>query len=283
MEALYTSCERVHTTPRGAVRYWVTNPSAPNGSPNQAPSGEESGIVLVFLHGMTANHDMFVPQIAGFADRYRTVAWDAPLHGASRPYADFSYAHAADDLRGILDAEGIDRAVLVGQSMGGFISQEFIARYPERVRAFVAIDSCPYDERYYSKSDLWWLRRMGWMMRLYPGRTLVNAIAKQSCETEAGRAAMRAMLSIYGKRELCDLTGVCYRAFADEHRDVDLPLPVQLIVGDRDRTGKVRFYNSEWHEHAAHPLAVIEGAGHGSNMDDPRAVNRVIERFLDSL
>lgn len=283
MKPLYAPSERVLATHRGAVRYWVTKPSVPRTSPGQVPGEEEEGIVLVFLHGMTANHDMFASQISWFAERYRTIAWDAPLHGASRPYDDFSYAHAAEDLRGILDAEGVDRAVLVGQSMGGFISQEFIARYPDRVCGFVAVDSCPYDSRYYSKSDLWWLRQVGWMMRLYPARTLANSIAKQTCETEAGRAAMRSMLSIYDKGELCNLTGTCYQAFVDEHRNVELPLPVQLIVGDRDRTGKVRLYNSEWSAHGAHPLAVIEGAGHGSNMDDPRAVNRVIERFIDDL
>lgn len=306
-------------TPRGTVRYWTARPDRVGGASGNegivgeaeprvrwldcgeaAPSGVEpqvalpavdgiaaseakSGATLVFLHGMTATHEMFAAQFARFAAQYPLIAWDAPLHGASRPYRDFSYAHAADDLAAILDAEGVQRVVLIGQSMGGFIAQEFIERYSHVVCGFVAIDSCPYDERYYSKSDLWWLRQVGWMMRLYPHGALVRAIAAQTCETEAGRDAMRSMLSLYGKRELCELTGICYQAFVDEHRDVAFPFPVQLIVGDRDRTGKVLLYNREWTARAGHPLAVIEGAGHGSNMDDPAAVDGVIEQFLDSV
>ncbi|MEZ4510054.1 MAG: hypothetical protein R2881_10730 [Eubacteriales bacterium] len=41
-----------------------------------------------------------------------------------------------------------------GQSMGGYLVQSFLLRYPEMALAFVAIDTCPYGLRYYSKSDL---------------------------------------------------------------------------------------------------------------------------------
>ena len=100
-------------TKQGAVYYWVSE----NWDPEQD--------TLVFLHGMTGDHTMFAPQMDEFRD-YNLVAWDAPAHGVSRPYGEFSYPNAARALRDILTAEHVQAAVLIGQSMGGFLAQAFL-------------------------------------------------------------------------------------------------------------------------------------------------------------
>ena len=58
---------------------------------------------LFFLHGLTASHALFEQQIPHFEDNYNVVVWDAPAHGLSRPYADFTYEKAANDALKILD------------------------------------------------------------------------------------------------------------------------------------------------------------------------------------
>lgn len=113
----------------------------------------------------------------------------------------------------ILDAENINTVVLIGQSMGGYISQSVIKRYPERVAAFIAIDSSPYGEEYYSKSDKWWLKQIGWMSSLYPLSGLRKSIAKGVTVTKFAFDNMKEMLEEYDKKELCNLMGVSYLAF----------------------------------------------------------------------
>ena len=108
---------------------------------------------LFFLHGLTANHTMFEQQFSAFEDTCNIIAWDAPAHGESRPYLDFTYENASNGIKKILDECMISNVVLIGQSMGGFIAQAFICRYPETAKAFVSIDSTPYGD-YYSKSVL---------------------------------------------------------------------------------------------------------------------------------
>ena len=85
--------EKLLPTPRGAIHYWVSRGGDP-----QAPG-------LVFCHGLMADHSMWEPQVKAFAGRRTLIAWDAPLHGASRPYRDFDYRRAGEDLLAILDAD----------------------------------------------------------------------------------------------------------------------------------------------------------------------------------
>lgn len=56
--------------------------------------------------------------------------------------------------------------------------------------------------------------------------------------------------------------------------------PVLLIVGEKDRTGKVKSYNKEWAKRTGFPLVWIQNAAHNSNVDNPHMVNSSIMTFL---
>ena len=237
---------------------------------------------LFFLHGLTGNHTMFEQQFPAFAADYNMIVWDAPAHGESRPYREFTYENAANGMKRILDECEAAAVILIGQSMGGFISQAFICRYPEMVKGFVAIDSTPYGE-YYSRSDLWWLGQIEWMAKLFPVKLLKSAMAKQNAATETGRLNMAAMIDIYGKPELCHLMGIGYAGFLEDNRVCEIPCPVLLIVGEKDHTGKVKTYNREWAKRTGYPLKWVSDAAHNSNVDNPAAVNEMIMDFIKDL
>ena len=100
-----------------------------------------SGPVIVFSHGLLMDHTMFEPQVSAFAGSARVVTWDERAHGATRAPGPFSYWDSADDLWGLLDHLGIDRAVLAGMSQGGFISLRAALSQPERVEALILMGS----------------------------------------------------------------------------------------------------------------------------------------------
>ena len=257
-------------TSYGDVHYWISGNLIAD------------RITLFFLHGLTASHDLFNGQIDYFTDRYNILAWDAPAHGASRPYEDFTYEKAALAAKQILDDNGIREAVFIGQSLGGFITQSVIKRFPDVVKGFVSIDSTPFGEKYYSGSDRWWLRQIEWMSGLYPDKTLRKAIAKQCTTTDHAYKNMLNMHSVYSKKELCHLLGIGFAGFLEDNSDIKINCPVLLIVGRKDKTGKVQSYNRQWSEDLGVPITWIENAAHNSNDDDPEAVNRAIEEFLNS-
>ena len=225
---------------------------------------------------------MFEQQFPFFEDAYNIIAWDAPAHGESRPYLRFTYENASDGLKKILDECGVSNVVLIGQSMGGYIAQAFICRYLEMVQAFVSIDSTPYGD-YYSKSDKWWLRQIGWMSKLFPEKLLKSSMATQNALTEIGRSNMASMIEGYRKAELCKLMGIGYGGFLDDNRICELPCPVLLIVGEIDNTAKVKAYNKEWAKRTGYPLVWISNAAHNSNVDNPSVVNETINGFIENL
>ncbi len=171
-------------TSYGDVHYWISE------------NLNADRITLFFLHGLTAGHDLFKGQLEFFSNRYNILTWDAPAHGASRPYDDFTYEKAALAAKQILDDNGISEAVFIGQSMGGFITQSVIKRFPDVVKGFVSIDSTPFGEKYYSGSDRWWLRQIEWMSGLYPDKVIRKAIAKQCTTTDRAYTNMLEMFAI---------------------------------------------------------------------------------------
>lgn len=261
--------EKNYVCPRGTVRYWVSH------------SGH--GVPLVLLHGLTVDHTLFTPQVAAFDGTHPLLIWDAPGHGASRPYENFTYPNLAEDLHGILLAERFPRAVLIGQSMGGFVAQAFIRRWPEMAAGFISVDSCPLGHLYTTRPERWLLRQMGWMTRLYPYPILVDAMARRSTCTRDARESTRMAMSAYTKDELCTLMGVAYSAYTQEDTPVEISCPALLLVGEHDRLGKVRAYGRAWSKKTGIPLRVVCGAAHIANYDRPDEVNRLIAEFAVSL
>ncbi len=263
--------EKVLKTHKGVIHYWY------------AKNEDKNANTVFFLHGLTADHSMFEEQIACFKEEYNVLAWDAPAHGKSRPFETFSFEDSSEYIRDIINECSIDKAVFVGQSLGGYFSQSFIKRYPERVKGFVSIDSTPYGHTYYSKLDIWILKRIEWMAMCYPLRWMKRAMAKRVSVSKRAYDNMMQMLSIYEKRELCHLMGLGYAGFLQDNCDLEIPCPVQLIYGEKDRTGKVKDYNREWAKRTHYPLQIINDAAHNANVDNPQAVNDCIRSFLATL
>ncbi len=238
---------------------------------------------LFFLHGLTADHSMFDAQIPAFEREYNLLTWDAPAHGRSRPFAEFRFADTAGYMKSILDGNGAERVILIGQSLGGYLAQSFIKRYPDRVKGFVSIDSTPYGSGYYSGFDVWILKQVEWMAHLYPLRWMKKAMAKQVSATGKAYDGMMRMLSPYGKDELCHLMGLGYAGFLEDNCELKIPCPVLLILGEKDRTGKVARYNRAWAERTGYPLRIVRDAAHNANVDRPEEVNDLIRGFLSEI
>jgi pimeloyl-ACP methyl ester carboxylesterase len=110
------------------------------------------GPPVVLLHGLTATH-RYVVHGSRHLERggHRVVAYDARGHGESAPGPAYDYGSLADDLVGLLDDRGIDRAVLAGASMGAHTALRVALEHPERVAGLVVITPASHPD---SPSDL---------------------------------------------------------------------------------------------------------------------------------
>src|SRR3954452_14693651 len=103
------------------------------------------GIPVVFVHEFAGDHRSYEPQLRHFARNYRCIAYNARGYPPSDvPDADaYSQDRARDDIRSVLDGLRIDRAHVVGISMGGFATLHFGFAYPDRARSLV-VAGCGY-------------------------------------------------------------------------------------------------------------------------------------------
>jgi pimeloyl-ACP methyl ester carboxylesterase len=99
-----------------------------------------AGVPLVFVHEFAGDYQSWHLQVRFFARRYRTIAYNArgyPPSDVPESPAAYSQDQAVEDIRGMLDALGIDRAHICGLSMGGYATLHFGIRHPERARSLV--------------------------------------------------------------------------------------------------------------------------------------------------
>lgn len=255
----------------GEVHYWISRPK------------DVSKGTIVFTHGLTADHTMFEKQVEHFQDEYTLVTWDVPLHGQSIPYEDFSYENTAKDLNSIVDNENLEKVCLVGMSMGGYPSQVFAHMYPEKVQCFIALDTTPFGADYYSKFDLWGLSKVKPMAKMFTDKTLRKSMAKSISTTDYSYNKMIEILAPSSKEQIIEQMDIAYGKFAQENKDLNLSCPVLILLGDKDRTGKVKQYCIKWAERTGYPLHIIKDASHFSNGDKPEEVNAEIEQFIESV
>lgn len=238
---------------------------------------------IVFTHGMTADHTMFDKQVECFTKEYKIIVWDVPLHGESRPYEDFSYYNVAQELNCILNTEKINKIILVGQSMGGYVCQEFAIQYPDKVIAFVAVDTNPFGHYYYSKWERCILRKIASMSSWFPYNMLIKSIAKGATKTEYAYQNLYNSISKLSKKEIIFIMNMAYGAFLNRKETAKFEFPVLLIVGDSDNTGYVKKYNQKWSAKEGYPLKIINNAAHNSNVDNYEEFNYVVAKFLSKL
>jgi len=108
-------------------------------------AGPEDAPAVVLLHAIATSSELWEPQMATWAERFRVVAVDLPGHGASpltqEPHSLDAYARS---VLATMDALNLERWALVGLSFGSSISQRLAVQAPERVRALVLAAGVAY-------------------------------------------------------------------------------------------------------------------------------------------
>ncbi|QLB51190.1 alpha/beta hydrolase [Streptococcus sanguinis] len=243
---------------------------------------------LIFLPGLTADHRLFDKQIEYFKDKYRVLVWDAPGHASSYPFKlDFSLFDMAKWLDGIFVNEGIERPIIIGQSMGGYVGQVYAQLFPEKLKGLVTIDSPSLQRNYYTAMELWLLKNMEAIYRIYPWKSLLKSGPKSVSTTDYGRKLMYDMMMVYdGNQErYARLAGYGYKIFSEaveKRLSYEVKCPQLVICGKEDRAGSCIRYLKAYERNTGKSVQWIDKAGHNSNTDQPDIVNRLIDEFLNN-
>ncbi|HEU5017380.1 MAG TPA: alpha/beta hydrolase [Pseudolabrys sp.] len=111
------------------------------------------GTPIVFVHEFASDHRGWEPQMREFGKRYRCIAYSARGYIPSDVPSDpgvYTYKHVMADCIAVLDHLGIDKAHLIGLSMGGYTSLQVALNHPQRVRSMVLAGAGSGSERWYT-------------------------------------------------------------------------------------------------------------------------------------
>jgi pimeloyl-ACP methyl ester carboxylesterase len=236
------------------------------------------GSPVLLGHGYSATGHMWDGQRAALGDHYRIISWDMRGHGQTESPSDpaqYSAALTVADMCALLRHCGIERAVVGGLSLGGYVSLAFYLAHPEMVRALVICDSGPG----YRNAEA----RAAWNARAYERAAELEA---KGLDALAGRS--REMREAMGHH--ASAQGLAHAArgmLAQEGSAVidglaTIKVPTLIIVGDQDQPFLAPCEYMAKKIPGAR-LEVIAGAGHASNLDQPVAFNRVLSDFLRGL
>lgn len=256
-----------------------------------------SGPPLVLIHGIGDNSATWLPIIPHLARQHLVIAPDLLGHGESdKPRADYSIAAYANGVRDLLGVLGIQRATLVGHSLGGGVAMQFAYQFPERTERLVLVGSGG------SGPEVSGFLRV---LTLPGSQTLLHLLRLPTARWQVGVgiAVLRALDTALGQ-DAPDLLrvvdalpdGTARAAFIRTLRSaVDWQgqmitmldrcyltrgMPTLLVWGSRDALIPVEH---AYRAHDAMPgsqLEIFDGAGHFPFHTDPGRFVDTVERFL---
>jgi len=99
-----------------------------------------TGFPVIFIHGYGAKKEIWRTQVVDISKKFKTITFDLRGTGESdRPNIPYTMNMLAEDVKGLMDFIGVEKAHLIGRSFGGMIAQHFVLQYPEKVEKLILI------------------------------------------------------------------------------------------------------------------------------------------------
>jgi pimeloyl-ACP methyl ester carboxylesterase len=252
-----------------------------------------SGPAIVLVHGVASSSRTWRQVMPRLAERFTVVAPDLLGHGASAKLrGDYSLGAHASGIRDLMLALGIDRATLVGHSLGGGVSMQFAYQFPERIERLVLVGSGGLGEEVSLLLRMLTLPGAEYILRLGCRPEFSRAISRGtgwlgkigirpsplaeeiwngyvSLGTRDSRNAF-----LHTLRAVVDITG--QRVSATDRLYLAHEVPTLIVWGDRDPLIPVAHGRSAHRVLKDSVLKVYKDVGHFPHFDEP-------ERFVDDL
>jgi pimeloyl-ACP methyl ester carboxylesterase len=256
-----------------------------------------SGPPIVLIHGMLNSSSHWRSVALALADRYTVIAPDLIGHGDSAaPRGDYSLGAHAASIRDLLAAVGIERATIVGHSLGGGVAMQFFYQFPQRVERLVLISSGGLGREVKPALRSAALPGVSALLSLTIRPRVLAALAQSGGRMRArgirsgvyAQALARALRPLenadarqaflHTLRAVIDIHG--QRVSATDRLYLLESLPTLIVWGERDNTIPLSHGRDA---HAAIPhshFRTLAGAAHFPHLDDPDGLAVLLREFM---
>ncbi|MGF1501705.1 MAG: 3-oxoadipate enol-lactonase [Paracoccaceae bacterium] len=245
-------------------------------------TGPPEAPALVFSNSLGTDFRVWDPLLAHLPAGWRRIRYDKRGHGLSDcPPGPWQIADHVADLEGLLAALGVERAVVIGLSVGGLIAQMLAHRHPERVRALVLCDTAAR-----IGTEALWSERMA---KIEAGG--IPAISADiltrwfTAKTRADATRLAPWRNMLERTTAAGYLETC-RALRDcDHRAMtaELRLPCLAVAGEADGSTPPELVRETAALIPGSRFEVIRGAGHIPCVEQPAVLGRLIAEFVESL
>jgi pimeloyl-ACP methyl ester carboxylesterase len=251
-----------------------------------------NGTPIILIHGFLYHTVMWKNNIDALAEKFKVYAIDLWGFGYSErlPGMEYSFPLYGKQIKGFMEALGIPKATLVGQSMGGGIAVYVAANYPDKVDRLILVDPAviPYPDTMIGK--IYKFPGVGEFLNFLPGDFLMKNNLKEIWFYDPNKVTalyaeeVLRPLCIKGSHEtlMYILRNVLKEPLVEkEARQLaQMNIPILLVHGREDKAvplNRSRALNKLWNHSR---LVIFERAGHSPHEEYPEKFNRIAIDFL---
>jgi len=246
--------------------------------------GSANSPTIIFIHGFPLNKLMWEKQIEILKENYRVIAYDIRGHGNTGVENDnFSIELFVNDLLSLMDILNIDKTILCGFSMGGYIALNAIEKYPERFTALLLCDTNCTDDTPEVKEKrikaIESIKEKG--LEQYAEESLKKLFAPVSYSKHIEEIAIvKEMIMKTPRQSLYKtLQGLTERKETCTKLH-EIKVPVLIMVGKEDEITPPDAALSMHEKIKGSTIHIIDHAGHLSNMENSKEFNNQLTGFL---
>jgi 3-oxoadipate enol-lactonase len=254
---------------------------------NYTERGLPQGLPVVFLHGFPFNHTTWEPQMKALPNNIRAISFDIRGHGESDvAEGQYTIELFVDDLIALLDHLVIEKAVVCGLSMGGYIALRGIERHPERFRALILCDTRsepdPDEAKIKRSATIRAIRKDG--VPTFAGAFLKAVFAERSFQAAPQAVeAVRTAIIANSPVGICG-TAIALAARTDTTRSLPaINVPTLILVGELDALTPPAASRTMHEAIAGSELHIIPHAAHMSNLENSPEFNKHLLTFLNRI
>ncbi len=248
-------------------------------------TSQGSGPAIVLLHGFPLNHTIWEPQVEELSRDFQVVTPDLRGHGESEATLGvYGMDLFAQDLKALLDHLRIERFILGGLSMGGYVAFAFLKQLGERVQALILADTKAEADTAEAQAR----REQQAQEALRDGtEPMANRLIQAMLTTETRQSDKALTSQVYEMMRLTNPIGVAGALRGMAQRPDSTPLlsslriPTLILVGEKDSTTPLIDAQKMAALIGGSELVIVPRSAHLTSLENPKSVNVAVRRFLE--